>query len=430
MRIVVSNTFSRSCGGIERYLSLLIPALGEAGHELAFLCELDSPAGSPRISSLDTTWCISEIGLTNAISEVGAWCPDLIYTNGISDPQFERMILEAAPAVHFAHDYFATCISGRKAFGFPATRVCSRPFGRQCLVNYFPRRCGGLSPITMWENYFRCRDRLELMPRYRCILVASEAMRLEYLRNGFRPDQVETLLYPVAGAGLAPIDCDHETIPLGAVGPGNSAQEIAPGYSPSHLFFAGRMVTAKGGDILLAALSRVAAKLSRPLILTMAGDGPARPDWEQHARNLAAHYPSINVKFIGWQDEAALRALFEACHLLVVPSIWPEPFGLIGPEAGIAGLPAVGFDVGGIREWLHDGINGFLASGDPPTSVGLADAITKCLRDPSSYKRLRRGARAEAMKFTTTRHMQRLVEIFEKSQRLSRHPQQHFAELI
>jgi glycosyltransferase involved in cell wall biosynthesis len=265
----------------------------------------------------------------------------------------------------------------------------------------------------MWKNYLRCRDHLELMQRYRYILVASEAMRLEYLRNGFRPDQVETLLYPIAGAELAPIDCDHETIPPGA-GPGNSAQEIAAGYLPSQLLFAGRMVAAKGGDILLDVLPRVAAKLSRPLILTMAGDGPARPELEQQARNLAARYPSIKVTFIGWQDDAALRASFETSDLLVVPSLWPEPFGMIGPEGGIAGLPVVGFKVGGISEWLHDGVNGFLASGDSPTSVGLANAITKCLSDPVSYKQLRRGARAEAMKFSIERHVRRLLEIFEK----------------
>jgi glycosyltransferase involved in cell wall biosynthesis len=342
------------------------------------------------------------------------WCPDLIYTHGISDPQLERMILEAAPAVHFAHDYFATCISGRKAFAFPSTRVCSRAFGRQCLVNYFPRRCGGLSPITMWKNYLRCKDRLKLMHDYRYILVASEAMRLEYLRNGFRPDKVETLPYPIQGVGPEPIDCEPDTTPSGSIGSGDSADETARRDTVSRLLFAGRMVAAKGGDFLLEALPHVAATLDRPVLLTMAGDGPARSEWAQQARNLAAHNPSIKVKFTGWQDDAALRALFETSDLLVVPSMWPEPFGLIGPEAGIARLPAAGFDLGGISEWLHDGVNGFLASGDPPTSVGLANAITRCLSDPVSYKQLRQGARAEAMKFSIERHIQRLVEIFEK----------------
>ena len=80
----------------------------------------------------------------------------------------------------------------------------------------------------------------------------------------------------------------------------------------------------------------------------------------------------------------------------------------------MSGLPAVAFDVGGISEWLHDGVNGFLASGNPPTAAGLATAIAKCLSDPFRYQQLRRGARAEAMKFSIERHIQGLLEVFEK----------------
>ena len=50
----------------------------------------------------------------------------------------------------------------------------------------------------------------------------------------------------------------------------------------------------------------------------------------------------------------------------MVPSIWPEPFGQVGPEAGLYGVPAAAFAVGGTPSWLTDGVNGRLAPGDPP----------------------------------------------------------------
>ena len=51
----------------------------------------------------------------------------------------------------------------------------------------------------------------------------------------------------------------------------------------------------------------------------------------------------------------------KASRLLVVPSVWPEPFGSVGMAAARCGVPAAAFAVGGIPQWLHDGVNGHLA---------------------------------------------------------------------
>jgi glycosyltransferase involved in cell wall biosynthesis len=71
------------------------------------------------------------------------------------------------------------------------------------------------------------------------------------------------------------------------------------------------------------------------------------------------------------------------------------------------------FDVGGIPDWLLDGVNGFLASGSPPTSEGLAQAIIKCLEDPATYAGLRKGASEVAQQFNIKNHLIALLEVFE-----------------
>ncbi len=105
--------------------------------------------------------------------------------------------------------------------------------------------------------------------------------------------------------------------------------------------------------------------------------------------------------------------LLDSCDLQVVPSLWPEPFGLVGPEAGLRGVPAAAFSVGGVPDWLIDGVNGYLAPGDPPTATGLAEAIVRCLRDPSEHAELRKGAVKIAEQFSIKSHLVALMDVFE-----------------
>ena len=64
-------------------------------------------------------------------------------------------------------------------------------------------------------------------------------------------------------------------------------------------------------------------------------------------------------------------ALLAQSDLLVLPSLWPEPFALVGLEAARHRLPVAAYAVGGIPDWLTSGENGYLAPGDPPTVDGL-----------------------------------------------------------
>ena len=153
------------------------------------------------------------------------------------------------------------------------------------------------------------------------------------------------------------------------------------------------------GLILLDSLPIVAAALDRPIELTFGGDGPARDSWTRRAQAISARNTRVKTVFEGWLGPERIEELQAASDLLVMPSLWPEPFGRVGLESGSRGLPAAAFAVGGIPDWLYDGVNGYMAPGDPATPVGLAAAIAKCLRTPAEHERLRRGARAVASAF-------------------------------
>jgi glycosyltransferase involved in cell wall biosynthesis len=139
--------------------------------------------------------------------------------------------------------------------------------------------------------------------------------------------------------------------------------------------------------------------------LTAAGDGPLREGLRRPTDGVAVHTP-------GWVGEAAKRDLLAASRVVVVPSRWPEPFGLVGLEAAASGTPSVAFDVGGISTWLRDNENGLLVdprSGPP----GFGRAIARVLADEETWRRLAAGAAACAARFNGDAHVGALEQVLE-----------------
>jgi glycosyltransferase involved in cell wall biosynthesis len=268
----------------------------------------------------------------------------------------------------------------------------------------------------MFKLYGLQSKRLANLHRYDAIVTHSDHMLSELIRHGLSPLRAYRFPYYVqatsaTGKPTRPpqfsgdaLDVSQEDVEEGARLPERRA------HIDWHLLFNGRMENLKGGQVLLAALPRVSASLELPLRITFAGDGRERKNWEQQASRLQS--TKLSIEFTGWTERQQIDLLLQACDLLVVPSLWPEPFGLVGPEAGLRGVPVAAFAVGGIPDWLKDGINGRLAPGNPPTAEGLAEAIIACLQNPSTHEQLRRGALQMARQFNIKNHLKALLEVF------------------
>ena len=401
MRIAIVTCSSRIAGGAESYLDSVIPMLEAAGHEISLWCETDAPrAARPIALATDASlWCATELGASRALESMRRWRPEVIYSQGLVDPEMEARALAMAPSIVFAHDYRSICVSGSKTFSFPGSTPCTRHLGTGCAVNFYPRRCGGLSPLSLLADFNAASRRLAILRTVGAVLVASEYVRVEYLRNGLSPEAVRRVGLPIVDRGGVP--------PI-------TMKTSADGQNgvPVRLVFAGRMEPPKGGTILLDALPTIAAALARPVVATFAGDGRARFEWTRRANAIVRSHPQLRIEFTGWMDSGDLSALFDHADLLVMPSLWPEPFGLVGLEAGLRGLPTAAFAVGGIPEWLTDGVNGALARG-PRSAKSLADAVVRCLRDPIENSRLRCGAIKAAKRFSPAIHLKELMNVID-----------------
>ena len=392
MRILIASTHRAVVGGVETYLREVIPALRSRGHEVALLHEQSALAGEEGVDADCPglpVWRVECGGASGLPAEVIAWRPDVVYLQGLEAPSLEESLQARFPAVLFAHNYHGTCLSGAKRFALPAARPCRRTCGVGCLLLYHVRRCGGLNPATMARLYLREGRRRALLSRYRAVLVASRHMREEFRRHGVA--EVRLHLAPLFPPGQLP-DADPPT-------------DRAPG---GRVLMVGRLTDLKGGRFLVKALRRASEALRRPLTLVVAGDGPERPALESLARRL-----EVPTEFVGRVAPARRERLMREADLLAVPSVWPEPFGLVGIEAGCVGLPAVGYAVGGVPDWLISGESGEAAPGDKPTVAGLADAVVRALADPARLARLRDGAWRVARQFTREAHVALLETILE-----------------
>jgi glycosyltransferase involved in cell wall biosynthesis len=402
VRIAVTGWSNRRFGGAGTYLTELFAHLEGRGHELAFLYEYDAPVAHPELAMAGgvPAWGIEALGAERALDQLRAWDPDLVFAHGLINPQNEDLTLDVAPAVFFAHDYYGTCISGFKTHRLPTIQPCERTFGWQCLGHYFPRRCGGLSPVSMVREFRKQTSRLELLRRYRAIATHSERMRDEYLRHGFDPSRVVKVPY---GPSLELNRASR--MPL---------RRRRSLDDPWRVLFVGRMYEMKGGRQLIDALPQVARALQRPVSLTFVGEGAARREWEHRASLLCSREPMVRVDFTGWVQAENLAPVYEQADLVVMPSLWPEPLGIVGLEAGLHGVPVAAYAVGGITEWLRPGVNGQLADGNPPTVEGLAAAIIGCLQDNEVYAHLQEGARRLSQQRTFEDHLTRLLALFEQ----------------
>lgn len=390
MRILIATWHRNIVGGTEKYIQQILPALIGRGHETAIAHECRH---DPRRECIDDTlpdlrtWCLEERGHEDLLQQVHEWNPDLVYAQGLSDGSLEDAFLDRYPTILFAHGYYGACISGTKCHSLPIIRPCSRRFGPACLALYYPRRCGGLDPLRAWENYLHSSRRNARLSRYTAVLVASQHMRNEFLRHGVAPGKLH----------LAP---------LPVVSPESKPEPATLNPTGLRLLFMGRLTSLKGGAYLIRAIARAVKRLDQPILLRVAGSGKTMPVLKKLAVKLR-----VQVEFTGWLDSAGRLEVLRSTDLLVVPSLWPEPFGLVGIEAGSLGIPAVGYAVGGIPDWLLPGESGELAPGDPPSVAGLSDALVRALADTAHYEDLCKGARAVSQRFTLMKHLDKLETI-------------------
>jgi glycogen(starch) synthase len=173
------------------------------------------------------------------------------------------------------------------------------------------------------------------------------------------------------------------------------------------IVFLGRLVSDKGVDLLLRAFAAVQRPGWR---LTVIGDGPERPALEHLAHTLGISH-AVHLRG-ALQGEALVRILNQH-KLMVIPSRWREPFGVVALEGLACGCVVLASDGGGLPDAV--GPAGLLfRRGD---LADLTQQLRLLIDDHSLRDRLRQQAPAHLERFQALNVCSRYLALVESAAR-------------
>jgi glycogen synthase len=112
------------------------------------------------------------------------------------------------------------------------------------------------------------------------------------------------------------------------------------------VMFAGRLVSDKGGNVLVEAMGLLKKQGLTPTF-TITGAGPEEQPLKEQISALGLESQAV---FTGVLRGEALAREMNRHRVLVVPSLWPEPFGIVALEGIACGCFVIGSEQGGLKD--------------------------------------------------------------------------------
>ncbi|HMY35123.1 MAG TPA: glycosyltransferase family 4 protein [bacterium] len=152
------------------------------------------------------------------------------------------------------------------------------------------------------------------------------------------------------------------------------------------LLTVGRLVKAKGHDVVIRALPEIQKRVPN-ILYVIAGEGVEKEQLINLVESLSL---KNSVHFTGYITPTGLEELYAISDLFVLAGRWTptfvEGFGLVLVEAAIRGKPVIGARIGGIPEAIEDGVSGIVIEPEDPSQV--AKAVMDILSDQNLYDRM------------------------------------------
>ncbi|WP_341743226.1 glycosyltransferase family 4 protein [Azonexus hydrophilus] len=371
MKIMYVNSFyaPNILGGAEVTLQALVEGMSKFGHDVVVVATGDNPGileesvngirvlrvgidnyywgyskeKKPKIKRF--LWHCKDAFNTrmadNLQKIVASEKPDLLSSHNLAG--WSSLVLEkikskeGVPIVQVLHDYYNLC---------PKNTMYNKnsPCKKQCLA------CKVLRIRS--KKYSESVDAVIGVSRF----VLDEHLKYGYFKNV----KIATAIHNVRS--------QNYLINAGGKEDRNGALRIG---------FIGALSREKGIEFLIDSFSSIKSNIGN-VELHIAGIGDS--EYEKYLKLKAG--PS--VFFLG---QLRPSEFYKRIDLLVVPSLWNEPLGMVVPEAFRCGVPVIGSVMGGIPEMINSGVNGFLF--DPRIDNDLVRVVCDAVSQPALLESVR-----------------------------------------
>lgn len=264
----------------------------------------------------------------------------------------------ASRVVHVIHDYYLVCTTC--ALGVPGVKKCEKQCGA-CKAYTLPNRW-----LSSYVDSFVGVSQFVADRHAECLRVPKE--RFSVINNVRKSLSKEISLAKVDDGRLF---LERKVLRIG---------------------FIGRLEDAKGIKVFLEAMSVCSDRFE----IVVAG----KEVEEGYKDALVRKYPKLDVKWLG---QVSPKDFYDRIDIVVVPSVWDEPFPAVAYEPQIFGKVVVASKVGGIPEIVVDGETGFLYQHDRPEE--LAEVLTDIAADRLKAKRVADTARERSCRFVDAEAM-------------------------
>jgi glycosyltransferase involved in cell wall biosynthesis len=308
--------------------------------------------------------------------------PDVVHVHSVY-PMFSPSILIACrhagvPVVMTVHTHNLTCPTWYHLY---KGRICEECIGghehrcitKNCRNNIF--ESVGYAFRSSVARVFRLfHDNVTVM------IALTPFGKTRLLQAGYSDNQVAVVPNPTA--------VSEEEVPKSQ----SSGEYVA---------FSGRVSPEKGVDILIAAAAQMP-----DIRFKVAGDGPALLDLKSKAPG--------NVEFLGRLGFDELLAFYRKARILVAPSLWYEPFGMVVVDSMASGIPVIASRIGGLPFLVEDGVTGTLF--EPGNPDELVHQIRRLWENTALSSAMGQAGRQRVrQQYSQNAYYQNLISVYQKA---------------